>query len=236
MKRRLRAPSPAFVISLIALIIALGGGAAAYASGLISGSQIKNHSIAEKKLTRKAIKALRGQRGPKGSTGATGPAGPTGATGAPGSPGVVSIGGFGGPIGVITNVFAGGTGFWWAGSVTTLTTTSTQSIVASGSELLGTSGPTETAAIGICAAPAGDYPVPLSPHSVITASVTSTQLSYAASGTTAPGQGTWNVGMCANVQLQPSPLDNNGSATGYAFVVNGKPVSVTPKNPTSHRG
>jgi len=42
--------------------------------------------------------------------------------------------------------------------------------------------------------------------------------------------------MCANVQLQPSPLDNNGSATGYAFVVHGKPVSVTPKNPTSHRG
>jgi hypothetical protein len=85
-----------------------------------------------------------------------------------------------------------------------------------------------TAVIGICAAPRGDYPSPLSSHSVITASVTSSQLSYAASGTAAPGQGTWDVGMCANVQLQPAPLDNNGSSTGYAFVVNGTPVSETP--------
>jgi hypothetical protein len=60
MKPRLRAPSPASVIALIALFLALGGGAAAYASGLISGSQIKNHSIAENKLTKAAIKDLGG--------------------------------------------------------------------------------------------------------------------------------------------------------------------------------
>ena len=73
---------PATAIAALALFVALGGGAAAYASGLISGSQIKNHSIAEKKLTQSAITALRGQRG------ARGPAGPTGATGAQGIPGV----------------------------------------------------------------------------------------------------------------------------------------------------
>jgi hypothetical protein len=67
MKPRLTPPSPAFVISLIALILALGGGAAAYASGLISGSQIKNRSIAESKLTKAAVKSLRGQPGPTGN-------------------------------------------------------------------------------------------------------------------------------------------------------------------------
>src|SRR5215831_17938683 len=59
-ERRLRAPSPALFISLIALFVALAGGAAA-ATGLISGNQIANHSISAKKLTGAAIKALHGQ-------------------------------------------------------------------------------------------------------------------------------------------------------------------------------
>lgn len=65
---------PATIIAAIALFVALGGGAA-WASGLISGSQIKNHSIPAKKLTASAIKSLHGQRGPvgpKGTTGGTG--------------------------------------------------------------------------------------------------------------------------------------------------------------------
>ena len=72
---------PATVLSAIALFVALGGGAVAYASGLISGSHIKNHSIAEKKLTKKAIRQLRGHRGPRGATGAHGPQGPAGPAG-----------------------------------------------------------------------------------------------------------------------------------------------------------
>jgi hypothetical protein len=71
---------PATIIALLALFIGLGGGAA-LASGLISGKNIKNHTIAKKKLTRKAIKALRGQRGPTGAIGPTGATGPTGLTG-----------------------------------------------------------------------------------------------------------------------------------------------------------
>jgi hypothetical protein len=49
---------PATIIALLALFVALGGGAAP-ASGQISGKQIKNHSIAEKKLTTAAITDLR---------------------------------------------------------------------------------------------------------------------------------------------------------------------------------
>ena len=67
---------PATVIAAIALFVALGSGA--WASGLISGSHLKNHSIAAKKLTRGAIKSLHGRRGPRGPAGARGPAGPAG--------------------------------------------------------------------------------------------------------------------------------------------------------------
>lgn len=70
-----RLTHPATVIAAAALFLALGGGAAAYASGLISGSQIKNHSIPAKKLTKSAIKSLRGKRGIRGPTGPVGPGG-----------------------------------------------------------------------------------------------------------------------------------------------------------------
>jgi hypothetical protein len=71
---------PATIIAAVALFVALGGGAA-YASGLINGSQIKNHSIAAKKLTKSAVKSLHGLKGAAGATGATGATGTTGATG-----------------------------------------------------------------------------------------------------------------------------------------------------------
>jgi len=74
---------PATVIAALALFVALGGGAA-WASGLISGSQIKNHSIAKIKLTKKAISQLHGARGARGPRGATGATGATGAQGVQG--------------------------------------------------------------------------------------------------------------------------------------------------------
>jgi hypothetical protein len=83
---------PATVIATVALVIAIGGGTAVYASGLINGSQIKNHSIAAKKLTKSAIKSLRGKHGrtgpagPAGATGAQGLQGPPGPQGVPGTP------------------------------------------------------------------------------------------------------------------------------------------------------
>lgn len=79
---------PATLVASLALFVALGGGAA-LASGLISGKQIKDHTIARSKLTRKAIRQLKGNRGPAGPRGLTGSQGPTGATGATGATGPV---------------------------------------------------------------------------------------------------------------------------------------------------
>jgi hypothetical protein len=95
---------PATIIAVVALFVALGGGAA-LASGLVSGSQIENHSIAAKKLTKSAIRSLRGRRGPQGAqgapgaTGATGPQGTMGASGVTGSPGPAGPQGPAGPTG-----------------------------------------------------------------------------------------------------------------------------------------
>jgi hypothetical protein len=75
---------PATIVAAIALFVALGGGMAIAASGLISGTKIKNHTIAENKLTPSAVSALTGQTGPAGPAG---PAGPKGASGPAGPPG-----------------------------------------------------------------------------------------------------------------------------------------------------
>lgn len=49
---------PATIIAGLALLVAAGGGTVAYASGIINGAKIKNHSIAMKKFTNSTIKAL----------------------------------------------------------------------------------------------------------------------------------------------------------------------------------
>jgi hypothetical protein len=70
-----------------ALFFAFGGGALAYASGLIPGSRIKNHSIPAKKLTKSAVKSQRGLRGPAGPKGDGGPRSAKGDTGRKGAQG-----------------------------------------------------------------------------------------------------------------------------------------------------
>jgi hypothetical protein len=92
MSKRLRTPSPAFVVALVALFVALGSGAA-MASGLISGSQIKNHSIPAKKLTKSAVSSLQGQRGATGAAGAKGATGSQGVQGPKGAQGPQGPGG-----------------------------------------------------------------------------------------------------------------------------------------------
>jgi len=67
-------------IALLALFLALGGTSFAAAS-LISGKQIKPHTIAKNRLTNSAIKSLKGNRGLQGARG------PTGAQGIQGVPG-----------------------------------------------------------------------------------------------------------------------------------------------------
>jgi hypothetical protein len=73
-------------IALLALFLALGGTSFAAAT-LISGSQIKPHTIAKNRLTNKAIKQLKGNRGARGPAGAAGAQGAQGAQGPQGPAG-----------------------------------------------------------------------------------------------------------------------------------------------------
>jgi len=56
---------PATFIAAVALFMALGGGAMAYAAVVINGAQIKNHTISAKKLTNAAVTQLKGHPGGK---------------------------------------------------------------------------------------------------------------------------------------------------------------------------
>jgi hypothetical protein len=80
MRRDIRSRAVVLALAVVAFVLALSVGGAT-AAGIISGRQIKNHSIGLAKLTKKAQKALRGQRGPQGLQGPAGPAGPPGPAG-----------------------------------------------------------------------------------------------------------------------------------------------------------
>jgi hypothetical protein len=85
MQRHLgRLPSPAMVVSLLALFFALGGvGYAKSVVHLISGSTIKKGSIQVDRLSGKARAALKGNKGPQGLSGPQGIQGIPGLSGAP---------------------------------------------------------------------------------------------------------------------------------------------------------
>jgi len=97
-----RRPSPATVISLIALFVALGGTSYA-AFGIprnsVGSQQVINGSLQTADLSSKAIGKLRGRRGPAGALGAAGPKGDTGPSGAQGSTGAQGPAGSTGPKG-----------------------------------------------------------------------------------------------------------------------------------------
>ena len=84
MSKRFRRPSPALVISLIALFAALGG--TSYAALSISGKNVKNNSLTSSdvkngSLLRKDFKSGQvpaGKQGPQGAAGAPGRAGTNG--------------------------------------------------------------------------------------------------------------------------------------------------------------
>jgi hypothetical protein len=101
-----RRPSPATIISLIALFVALGGtsyAAVALApNNSVGSAQVINGSLQKKDLSKKAVAALKGNRGLRGPAGAQGPAGaagPAGATGAAGAAGAAGAVGATGPAG-----------------------------------------------------------------------------------------------------------------------------------------
>lgn len=156
---------PATVIAMVALVVAVGGGTAAYASGLINGSQIRNHSIAAKKLTRSAVKSLHGRRGARGPAGATGPTGATGAPGATGATGPQGSTGPQGPSGIVgmaqsssgSNCPANMTFIWvFCGTPDTVSfTADTGVFVTSTIDLASNNGSGLTAYLGVCYATHG---------------------------------------------------------------------------------
>jgi hypothetical protein len=83
--------SPALIVAMIALFVALTGTAVATTSALITGAQIKNNSITgldvkNRSLTPRDFRgSVRGPRGPAGPPGAAGAAGAQGAQGPPGA-------------------------------------------------------------------------------------------------------------------------------------------------------
>jgi hypothetical protein len=77
MKGRLTTPSPALVISVIALFVALGGTAYATTSlpnNSVGTRQIKNGAVTKQKISTSTLKQLKGNRGPAGKPGTNGTA------------------------------------------------------------------------------------------------------------------------------------------------------------------
>jgi hypothetical protein len=87
---RLVRQSPAMIVAMLALFVALTGTAVATTSALITGNQIKNSSITGLDVKNKSLtpRDFRGSvRGPRGLRGLPGATGATGATGAKGDKG-----------------------------------------------------------------------------------------------------------------------------------------------------
>jgi hypothetical protein len=212
---------PATIIAAVALFVGLGGGAAAYASGLISGSQIRNHSIAETKLTKKAIKALHGKRGPHGPRGPQGATGPQGAVGPQGPSGVVATKAFAGPLPdeippeAFPYVFS-----WVFGGPTVIVSTAvTQHLVGAATAVLGSTSGTEFD-FGLCYQNASGGAVRnFVGEDYLTAEATDLPLPYTASASVVPGAGTWKVGFCV-VNQGSSSLDDNDFVNGWVQATN----------------
>jgi hypothetical protein len=87
MTNRRRTPSPALVISVVALFVALGGTTYAATSlprNSVGTKQLKNGAVTRKKISKNTISGLKGARGPQGPQGLRGVQGIQGVQGTPG--------------------------------------------------------------------------------------------------------------------------------------------------------
>jgi hypothetical protein len=124
-------------------------------------------------------------------------------------------------------VFAG------TGAITTVTTTATQSVVASGDAGLAVSAGTASVRIAMCVSPHGANTPALLDTSTNGGgafeidTVSTTRVSFGANQVGTPGAGTWDVGECVTNLSTTQALDTNDFSTGYAFVSNGAATSQT---------
>jgi hypothetical protein len=89
MRKKIGMPSPAMIVALLALCVALGGSAYAAGkingknirNGTITGKKVKNRTITSSKISRTTIRALKGRRGLRGARGFRGLKGDRGANG-----------------------------------------------------------------------------------------------------------------------------------------------------------
>ena len=199
---------PAIVTGIVTLSMAGGGYALAAGTG---GTSIKacvkqgSHTLYKGPCAPNDKKIRLSKTGLTGPAGAPGPAGPAGAAGAPGAPGapgatgVVTFGSFNGAVGTIPV----NSGFVFAGPTTTLTTTASQSIMASSEAPLGTSAGTAVVEVSICKSPATGTPSltlldTLTPAGYSISTASTTRVPFAADSAGAPGAGTWKIGECVN--------------------------------------
>jgi hypothetical protein len=244
--RTLRRPSPAFLLALAALFVALGGTAAATLSvtgasiknGTVTGRDVKDCSLGARELTKRAVGSLRGQTGatgpqgpagPRGATGATGPAGPSGPAGPEGPQGPQGAQGPTGPPGpdgVVASAFVSGAGNNPTSSPAFLSPT-VQPTVASGQRVYVVASKAfgSTSAGGATA---------LNLHMCYRSTVIGSDLQTVGVGITGlaapqnsrniytlnadfqPGAGTFNVGLCGTTTS--SGWNNNGSGYVSAFI------------------
>jgi hypothetical protein len=139
--------------------------------------------------------------------------------------GLVTFGSWAGP----TPTIPVSSGFVFAGPTVTLTTTATQSVIASSESALATSAATASADISICKSPATGTPTvteldPAPGGAFSNVTVTTNRATYAANGVGAPGAGTWLIGECVNDTSTTQAIDSNDWTLGHAFVVNGTPA------------
>jgi hypothetical protein len=84
---KLTIPTPAMVVAMLALFVALGGTAVATTSTLITGRQIKNSSITGADVKNKSLSPIDFRGSVRGAQGAAGPPGPVGPQGLQGPAG-----------------------------------------------------------------------------------------------------------------------------------------------------
>jgi hypothetical protein len=118
-----------FALGVVALALALVGGAWAgkryiitsssqVKNGVLTGGDIKNHSLGLADLSKGAHSALKGARGSKGATGAQGPKGNTGAQGPKGDKGDTGAEGPAGPA--LPAEFSASSSFTESGGIDTI--------------------------------------------------------------------------------------------------------------------